>query len=68
MEIAIKPPGMASKIAGLKPLFGYIKQENGVAPAKVAYVAKCSLQPEFIERKMPIPEPRPVQPAVLPEA
>ena len=67
MEIATKPLVMASEIAGLEPLSGYIKQENRVTPVKFAYVAKRSLQPEFIERKMTIPEPRPVQPVVVPE-
>ncbi len=60
MEIATKPLVMASEIAGLEPLSGYIKQENRVVPVKFAYVAKRSLQPEFIERKMTIPEPRPM--------
>jgi len=67
MEIANKPLVMASEIAGLEPLSGYIKQENRVIPVKFAYVAKHTLQPEFIERKMTIPEPRLVQPAVAPE-
>ncbi len=67
MEIATKPLVMASEIAGLKPLSGYIKQENRVVPVKFAYVAKRSLQLEFIERKMTIPEPRPVQSVVVPE-
>lgn len=58
MEIATKPLVMASEIAGLEPLSGYIKQENRVVPVMFAYVAKRSLQPEFIERKMTVPEPR----------
>jgi len=58
MEIATKPLVMASEIAGLEPLRGYIKQENWVMPVKFAFVAKRSQQPEFIERKMTIPEPR----------
>ncbi len=58
MEIATKPLVMASEIAGLEPLRGYIKQENRVMPVKFAFVAKRSQQPEFIERKMTIPEPR----------
>ena len=67
MEIATKPLVMASEIAGLEPLSGYIKQENRVVSVKFAYVAKRRLQPEFVERKMRIPEPRPVQSAVVPE-
>ena len=67
MEIATKPLVMASEIAGLEPLSGYIKQENRVVPVKFAYVPKRSLQPEFLERKMTIPEPRAVQPVVVPE-
>ncbi len=67
MEIATKPLVMASEIAGLAPLSGYVKQENRVVPVRFAYVPKRSLQPEFIERKMTIPEPRPVQPAIVPK-
>ena len=66
MEIATKPLVMASEIAGLEPLSGYIKQENRVVPVKFAYVPKRSLQPEFLDRKMTIPEPRPVQPSAPP--
>lgn len=43
MEIATKPLVMASEIAGLEPLRGYIKQENRVMPVKFAYVQKRSL-------------------------
>ena len=60
MEIATKPLVMASEIAGLEPLRGYIKQENRVLPVKFALAPKRTLQPEFIERKMTIPEPRAV--------
>jgi hypothetical protein len=60
MEIATKPLVMASEIAGLEPLRGYIKQENRVVPVRFAFVPKRRLQPEFIERKMTIPEPRPL--------
>ena len=67
MEIATKPLVMASEIAGLEPLSGYIKQENRVVPVKFAYVAKRSLQPEFIERTMIIPEPKSLKPVVDPE-
>ena len=65
MEIATKPLVMASEIAGLEPLRGYIKQENRVVPVKFALVPKRSLQPEFIERKMTVPEPRPMPPPVV---
>ena len=62
MEIATKPLVMASEIAGLEPLRGYIKQENRVLPVKFALTPLKKLQPEFIARKMTIPEPRPVPP------
>ena len=53
MEIANKPLVMASEIAGLEPLHGYIKQLNRVVPVRFALVKRRSLRPEFIERKMP---------------
>jgi type IV secretory pathway TraG/TraD family ATPase VirD4 len=62
MEIATKPLVMASEIAGLEPLRGYIKQENRVLPVKFALTRLKKLQPEFIARKMTIPEPRAVPP------
>ncbi|SNT44490.1 Type IV secretory pathway, VirD4 component, TraG/TraD family ATPase [Granulicella rosea] len=62
LEIANKPLVMASEIAGLEPLHGFIKQENRVTPVRFAYVARRSLQPEFIERAMTIPEQRPLPP------
>jgi type IV secretory pathway TraG/TraD family ATPase VirD4 len=52
MEIATKPLVMASEIAGLEPLRGYIKQENRILPVKFALTRLKRLQPEFIERKM----------------
>ncbi|MDQ2839439.1 MAG: type IV secretion system DNA-binding domain-containing protein [Acidobacteriota bacterium] len=64
MEIATKPLVMASEIAGLEPLRGYIKQQNRVMPVRFALVPKRSFQPEFIERKMTIPEPRLLPPPV----
>ncbi len=67
MEIATKPLVMASEIAGLEPLSGYIKQENRVVPVKFALVPKRSLQPEFVKRKLMIPEPRPL-PSLAAEA
>jgi hypothetical protein len=67
MEIATKPLVMASEIAGLEPLHGFIKQENKVVPVKFAYVERRSLQPAFIERKMTVREPRPLPSVVLPE-
>jgi hypothetical protein len=67
MEITTKPLVMASEIAGLEPLNGYIKQENRVVPVKFAFVPKRSLQPEFIERKMTVPEPRLLPPTAVPE-
>jgi len=67
MEIATKPLVMASEIAGLEPLRGYIKQENRVVPVRFQLVPKKAKQPEFIQRKMVIPEPRPVPPPLAPE-
>ena len=67
MEIATKPLVMASEIAGLEPLRGYIKQENRVLPVKFALTRLKRLQPEFIAREMTIPEPRALpSPAPLP--
>jgi hypothetical protein len=66
MEIATKPLVMASKIAGLEALSGFIKQENRVVPVKFAYVKKGSFQPEYIERKMTIPGPGTLPPVTLP--
>jgi type IV secretory pathway TraG/TraD family ATPase VirD4 len=68
MEIATKPLIMASEIAGLEPLHGFVKQENKVVPVNFAYVEKRSLQPAFIERKMTVREPRPVVMPELPSA
>jgi hypothetical protein len=67
MEITTKPLIMASEIAGLEPLHGFVKQENKVVPVNFAYVGKRSLQPAFIERKMTIREPRPLPSIVVPE-
>lgn len=50
MEIATKPLIMASEIAGLPPLTGFIKIENHVVPAKFRLARKQSSQPEFVER------------------
>jgi hypothetical protein len=58
---------MASEIAGLEPLRGFIKQENKVVPVKFAYVEKRTLQPAFIERKMTVREARALPSAVVPE-
>lgn len=62
MEIATKPLIMASEIAGLAPLRGFIKQENRVVPARFALAKKRTRQAEFIERKMPEVAPRPTLP------
>ena len=66
MDIATKPLIMASEIAGLEPLRGYIKQENRVLPVKFALTRLKRLQPEFIARKMTIPELRAVPSPVPP--
>jgi hypothetical protein len=52
MEVTTKPLVMASEIAGLEPLHGYIKQENHVVPVRFPYVAPMTKQPGFIERTM----------------
>ncbi len=41
MEIATKPLVMASAIAGLEPLRGYIKQENRVVPVRFQLGSSC---------------------------
>jgi type IV secretory pathway TraG/TraD family ATPase VirD4 len=64
MEIATKPLVMASEIAGLEALRGYIKQGNQVVPVSFALTPLRKLQAEFIARKMTVPEPRPVPPSV----
>lgn len=58
MEIATKPLVMASEIAGLPPLTGFIKIENHVVPAKFRLAKKQSKQPEFVERMRDQPMPR----------
>jgi type IV secretory pathway TraG/TraD family ATPase VirD4 len=63
MEIAAKPLIMASEIAGLAPLTGFIKLENRVVPARFRLAKKQSKQPEFIERTMEQPRPRKVDAA-----
>jgi type IV secretory pathway TraG/TraD family ATPase VirD4 len=54
MEIANKPLVMASEIAGLEPLHGYIKQENYVVRVRFPYVAPIERQPRFIERNVSV--------------
>jgi hypothetical protein len=41
---------MASEIAGLAPLRGFIKLENHVVPARFRLAKKRNKQPEFLER------------------
>ncbi len=70
MEIATKPLVMASEIAGLPPLYGYIKQENRVVPAHFQLAKKRGKQPEFVEREREEPAPqklveKPVKGSVL---
>ncbi len=60
LEIATKPLIMASEIAGLAPLRGFIKLENHVVPARFRLAKKHNKQPEFIERTMEKPRPRKV--------
>jgi hypothetical protein len=45
---------MASEIAGLEPLHGYIKQENYVVRVRFPYVAAIEKQPRFIERAVSV--------------
>ncbi len=61
MEIATKPLIMASEIAGLAPLTGFIKLENHVVPARFSLARKHDKQPEFIERALEKPRPRKVE-------
>ena len=58
MEIANKPLVMASEIAGLEPLNGYVKEENLVARVRFPYVKAIARQPAFLERGVP-PAPKP---------
>jgi type IV secretory pathway TraG/TraD family ATPase VirD4 len=58
MEIATKPLVMASEIAGLPPLTGFIKLENHVVPTKFRLAKKQNRQPEFVERAREQPLPR----------
>lgn len=58
MEIATKPLVMASEIAGLAPLTGFIKLENHVVPARFRLAKKQNKQPEFLERTMEQLRPR----------
>lgn len=50
MDIVNKPLVMASEIAGLEPLHGYIKQENLVVRVRFPYVGAIERQPAFLER------------------
>ncbi len=61
MEIATKPLVMASEIAGLPPLTGFIKLENHVVSAKFRLAKKQNKQPEFLERTREQPLPRKVE-------
>jgi hypothetical protein len=58
LEIATKPLIMASEIAGLAPLRGFIKLENHVVPARFRLAKKQNKQPEFLERPREQPLPR----------
>jgi hypothetical protein len=58
MEIATKPLVMASEIAGLAPLTGFIKLENHVVPARFRLAKKRTQQPDFLERTRERPLPR----------
>ena len=58
MEITTKPLIMASEIAGLAPLTGFIRLENHVVPVRFRLAKKNNKQPEFIERMREQPLPR----------
>ncbi|WP_263417849.1 type IV secretion system DNA-binding domain-containing protein [Terriglobus albidus] len=60
MEIATKPLVMASEIAGLLPLTGFIKLENQVIQARFRLAKKHNKEPEFLERIREQPLPRKV--------
>jgi hypothetical protein len=66
LEIATKPLVMASEIAGLAPLTGFIKLENHVMPARFRLAKKQNKQSEFLERTMEKPRPRKVDAAKTP--
>jgi type IV secretory pathway TraG/TraD family ATPase VirD4 len=68
MEIATKPLVMASEIAGLAPLRAFIKQENRVVPVRFRLAKKRGRQPEFIERKMPEVQRKPLVEVPAPQA
>ncbi len=61
MEIATKPLIMASEIAGLAPLTGFIRLENHVVPARFSLAKKRNKQPEFIERALEKARPRKIE-------
>jgi type IV secretory pathway TraG/TraD family ATPase VirD4 len=61
LEIATKPLVMASEIAGLAPLSGFIKLENHVVPARFRLAKKQNKQPEFLERAREQPLARKVE-------
>jgi type IV secretory pathway TraG/TraD family ATPase VirD4 len=54
LEITTQPLVMASEIAGLEPLHGYIKQENYVVRVRFPYVAPIEKQPRFIGRTVSV--------------
>jgi len=76
MEIATKPLVMASEIAGLEPLSGYIKQENRVMPVasvsvntRIQDASKClrMLAARSVKRPLLDPDTRrvPLKPTIL---
>jgi hypothetical protein len=54
LEITTQPLVMASEIAGLEPLHGYIKQENYVLRVRFPYVAPIEKQLRFVERTVSV--------------
>jgi hypothetical protein len=66
MEIATKPLIMASEIAGLVPLSGFIKLENYVVQVEFRLAKKQRNQPEFLERRREEPLPRKADVAKIP--
>ncbi|WP_263418397.1 type IV secretion system DNA-binding domain-containing protein [Terriglobus albidus] len=66
MEITTKPLVMASEIAGLQPLTGFIKLENHVVPARFRLAKRNNKEPEFLERTREQASPREAEAAKAP--
>ena len=60
-EIMREPLVMASEVAGLDPLHGYLKHGNLIVQMRFPYMELAELAPKFVERKAPLGVP--VEPA-----